>query len=172
MKNFMMFLLLAQLLAGCTTFTQIRLDAEVDRRCREDGGLKIYETVPTAPENFDKYGDLKFFDITQHENALGPEYRFIYKRIFYYGGWAAPNQTGGLLSPSMRQAHYQVIRRADGKLLGETISYHRYGGDPGWATTLTPGAPESSHVCPKTGTSPFTLVESIFINTAKTGGKP
>ena len=172
MKNFMMFLLLAQLLAGCTTFTQIRLDAEVDRRCREDGGLKIYETVPTAPENFDKYGDLKFFDITQHENALGPEYRFIDKDTFYYGGWAAPNQTGGLLSPSMRQAHYQVIRRADGKLLGETISYHRYGGDPGWATTLTPGAPESSYVCPEKGTSPFTLVESIFINTAKTGSKP
>ena len=172
MKNFMMFLLLAQLLAGCTTFTQIRLDAEVDRRCREDGGLKIYETVPTAPENFDKYGDLTFFDISPHENALGPEYRFIDKDTFYYGGWAAPNQTGGLLSPSMRQAHYQVIRRADGKLLGETISYHRYGGDPGWATTLTPGAPESSHVCPKTGTSPFTLVESIFINTGKTEGKP
>ena len=172
MKNFMMFLLLAQLLAGCTTFTQIRLDAEVDRRCREDGGLKIYETVPTAPENFDKYGDLKFFDITQHENALGPEYRFIDKDTFYYGGWAAPNQTGGLLSPSMWRTHIQVIRRADNKLLGESIDYSRYGADPGWATTLTPGAPESSHVCPKTGTSPFTLVESIFINTAKTGGKP
>lgn len=172
MKRLLFLLSILMLLNGCTTFTQIRLDAEVNRRCREDGGLKIYETVPTAPENFDKYGKLKFFDITQHENALGPEYRFVLKETFYRGGWASPNQTGGLLSPTMWRAHYQVIRRADSKLLGETISYHRYGGDPGWATTLTPGAPESSHVCPKTGTSPFTLVKSIFINTGKTEGKP
>ncbi len=172
MKKIIAVLLLTLLVNGCTTFTQIRLDAEVDRRCREDGGLKIYETVPTAPEHFDKYGDLKFFDITQHENALGPEDRFIYKRIFYYGGWAAPNQTGGLLSPSMWRTHYQVIRRADNKLLGESIVYRRYGADPGWATTLTPGAPESSYACPEKGTDASILVESIFINTAKTGGKP
>ena len=172
MKKIIAVLLLTLLVNGCTTFTQIRLDAEVDRRCREDGGLKIYETVPTAPEHFDKYGDLKFFKITQHENALGPEYRFIYKRIFYYGGWAAPNQTGGLLSPSMWRTHIQVIRRADNKLLGESIDYSRYGADPGWATTLTPGAPESSYDCPKQGTGESILVKSIFINTAKTGSKP
>ena len=172
MKKIIAVLLLTLLVNGCTTFTQIRLDAEVDRRCREDGGLKIYETVPTAPEHFDKYGDLKFFKITQHENALGPEYRFIYKRIFYYGGWAAPNQTGGLLSPSMWRTHYQVIRRADNKLLGESIVYRRYGADPGWATTLTPGAPESSYDCPKQGTGESILVKSIFINTAKTRSKP
>ena len=72
----------------------------------------------------------------------------------------------------MWRTHIQVIRRADNKLLGESIDYSRYGADPGWATTLTPGAPESSYDCPKQGTGESILVKSIFINTAKTGSKP
>ena len=55
MKRLIALLLSLVFLCGCTTLTQVRLDAEVDRRCREDGGVKIYETAPLAPKLFNKY---------------------------------------------------------------------------------------------------------------------
>ena len=169
MQRLTILLLSLLLLNGCTTLTQVRLDAEVDRRCREDGGLKIYETVPTPPEKFNKYGNLNFFKITQNENALGPDYKFISKDTFYRGGFGPPNGTGPLVSPSMWRTHIQVIRRADNKLLGESIEYNRYGADPGWAVAYAQGAPESSHVCPEQGTGEGILLKKIFINSDKAG---
>ena len=167
MQRLLLLLFSLMMLSGCTTFTQIRLDAEVNRRCREDAGLKIYETVPTAPENFSKYGKPKFFHMKQGENALGPEYKFIYKNTFYHGGYVRVSYGEVLGSPSVWKTHIQVLRRADNKLLGQSISYSRYGGDPGWATTLTPGVPESSYDCPEKDIGEWLLVEKIFINTAK-----
>ena len=55
MKGILALVLLAHLISGCVSFTQSRLDREVDRRCREDGGVKIYETAPLAPKLFNKY---------------------------------------------------------------------------------------------------------------------
>ena len=171
MQRLTILLLSLLLLNGCTTLTQVRLDAEVDRRCREDGGLKIYETVPTPPEKFDKYDLLKFYNMSLREDALGPDYKFIYTNTFYQGGNGPPNGTGPLVSPTMWRTHIQVIRRADNKLLGESIEYNRYGADPGWAVAYASGAPETSYGCPKKGTGVEILLEKIFINSGKAGGK-
>jgi hypothetical protein len=87
-------------------------DAKIDRLCAVDGGIKVYETVKLPEDQFDKWGDLKFYKPTQKENALGPEY--IYKQAYFY------YRKG---NPSMRRHHVQIFRKQDMKLLGEVVTY-------------------------------------------------
>lgn len=111
---------------------KVYYDAEVNRMCREDGGVKVYETVRLPAERFDKYGQVNFYNPTQGENALGADYLLKTDVQFIQSG-----------NPSLRRYHVQVIRYRDGFLLGESIGYDRGGGDfPG------PWQP-SSFSCPK-----------------------
>ncbi|MEW5710310.1 MAG: hypothetical protein AB1830_15640 [Pseudomonadota bacterium] len=133
------------LTAGCATPTQLALDAEVRRLCAIDGGIRVYEQVKLPVEEFDQYGQINFYRPTQGENALGPEY--LVKSITQY------YQRG---NPEVWRDHYQILRRSDGKLLGEAVSYSRRGGDiPGpWHS--------SSYGCPKEA-GEVTLIKRIFI---------
>ena len=133
----------ALLLAGCE---KARLDQQVKELCAKDGGIKVYETVKLPAERFDQWGMVKPYDPTQKENALGTEYVFKREIHYYRSG-----------NPEMSREHYQVIRRSDGRLLGETILYGRGGGDmPGpWH--------DSSFSCPKPlEAGPNMLLKSIF----------
>jgi hypothetical protein len=107
--------LTACLLAGCE---KAKLDEEVRRLCAQDGGIKIYETVKLPSEAFDQWGGLTFYKPTQGENALGPSYIFQSDTRHYKKG-----------DPAMWRSHVRVVRKADQKLLGESISYARRGGD-------------------------------------------
>ena len=107
-----------------------RLDQQVKELCVKDGGIKVYETVKLPAERFDQWGMVKPYDPTQKENALGVEYLY----------------------------RHQVFRRSDGKLLGETISYGRGGGDmPG------PWEPSSYHCPPTSESSEIALFKKIFV---------
>lgn len=122
-------------------------DAQVREMCAKDGGIKVYETVTLPAEMFNKWGQVDFYHPTQGENALGQEYVFKEDTQYYRQD-----------NPQMSRVHYQVLRRADGKLLGETILYDRIGGDlPGpWH--------HSSFACPdinKAGS--IALFSKIFI---------
>lgn len=136
------------LLVGCE---KARLDQQVKELCAKDGGIKVYETVKLPPERFDQWGLIKPYDPTKKEDALGSDY--IFKReIHYY-------RSG---NPEMSREKFQVLRKSDGKLLGETIIYGRGGGDmPGpWH--------DSSFSCPKpleAGSN--MLLKSIFIRLNK-----
>lgn len=125
----------------------IYYDAQVNRLCKQDGGIKVYETVKLPASEFNKYGQINFYRPTQGENTLGPEYLFKEETHYYRKD-----------DPEMWRAHYQVIRRIDGKLLGETISYGRAGGDlPG------PWHP-SGFSCPEVMlTGPNALLKTIFV---------
>lgn len=116
------------ILAGCE---KARLDQQVKELCAKDGGIKVYETVKLPAEKLNQWSQPNFYKPTQRENALGPEYSFMETRHYYRNG-----------NPEMSRVHYQVYRRSDGKLLGETVLYGRGGGDmPGpWH--------ESSFICP------------------------
>ncbi len=107
------------------------LDYEVRDLCAKDGGVKVYETVRLPAEKFNQWEQPNFYQPTQGENTLGAEYIFKKEQHYYRRG-----------NPEMSRHHYQVFRRLDGKLLGETVFYGRGGGDmPGpWH--------ESSFVCP------------------------
>jgi hypothetical protein len=135
---------LGPLLAGCE---KARLDAQVRELCAKDGGIKVYETVKLPAEKFNRWGQPNFYDPTGGENALGPEY--IYKSEDHY------YPTG---NPAMIRHHHQVMRRSDGKSLGEAISYGRGGGDlPGpWHG--------SSFRCPPTSeSSEIALFKKTFV---------
>lgn len=138
----------ALLLAGCE---KDRLDAQVKELCAKDGGIKVYETVKLPPERFDQWGMVKPYDPTQGENALGPD--FVFKRDIYYFKKEPP---------TFIRHHYLVIRQADGKVLGETISYGRGGGDlPG------PWHP-SSFTCPEVSVAgPNALLKAVFVLVSK-----
>jgi hypothetical protein len=140
----------ALLLSACE---KARLDQQVKELCAKDGGIKVYETVKLPAEKFDQRGQVNFFKPTQGENALGSDYLFK-EDIHYF-------QKG---NPSMLRWHYKIIRRADGKLLGEAISYGRGGGDlPG------PWEPSNFHCPPNSEASEGRLLLSIFIAEQRNG---
>jgi hypothetical protein len=138
----------ALLLSACE---KARLDQQVKELCAKDGGIKVYETVKLPAEKFNQWGQPNFFNPTQGENALGPDYLFKREIHYYRRG-----------NPEMSREHYQVIRRSDNRLLGETILYGRGGGDmPGpWY--------DSSYSCPKPlEAGPNMLLKSIFFPLTK-----
>lgn len=112
---------LLAVVAGCASPIQGELDSEVKRLCAIDGGVRVYETVALPPDKFNKWGQINFYRATEGENALGPKY--IYKWTTHYYRHGEINQ------PAMWRDHVQIIRRSDGKLLGESIRYSRRGGD-------------------------------------------
>ena len=133
-----------QLPAGCE---KASLDQQVKELCAKDGGVKVYETVTLPAEKFNQWGQPNFYKPTKRENALGTEYIFKEDRHYYRRD-----------NPEMSRTHYQIFRRSDSKLLGETVLYARGGGDmPGpWH--------ESSFTCPDPNKAgDVALLAEIFI---------
>lgn len=119
-----------------------RLDSEVRRLCKLDGGIKVYEQVNLRAEMLDNLGSIQ---IPSKERArVSDEYFYEREVQFLRKG-----------NPELLRSHHQLIRRADGKLLGESIRYTRRGGDmPGpWI--------ESSFSCPEIGSQP-SLEQLVF----------
>lgn len=108
-------LLLVLLLAGCEKH---RLDEQVKELCAKDGGVKIYEVVLRPRAEFDEYGAISAFRPSRGEDALGPEFLFQRKQTYLRSG-----------DPQMTRTQYQIVRRSDNKLLGETVFYARSGGE-------------------------------------------
>jgi len=108
-------------------------DAKVRDLCAKDGGIRVYETVELAAEKFNKWGQINFYHPTQGEDALGSEYLVKVETRFL----RAEDE-----DPVIMRFQNRVFRQSDGKLLAESISYARRGGDlPG------PWHP-SSYRCP------------------------
>ena len=93
-------------------------DYQVRELCAKDGGIRVYETVKLPADKFNEWGQVNFYEPTQGENALGPDYVFVSDTHYYRKG-----------NPQIARRDLKVIRRSDGKLLGETIFYGRGGGD-------------------------------------------
>ena len=136
-------LVLALLLPGCEKW---QLDAQVRELCARDGGMKIYETVALPAEQFDQWGVLKTFRPTEKENSLGPDYAYLSESTYFRRG-----------NPEMWRSHVSIVRRRDGKVLGETVRYSRRGGDaPGpWA--------DSYFSCPPIDPSQPDLLRRVFV---------
>jgi len=145
MKTTLLIALIAGLLLmGCE---KARLDQQVKELCAKDGGVKVYETVKLPADKFNQWGQVNFYHPTQGENALGSEY--VFRADIHYFKKEPP---------TFIRHHYQVIRRSDGKVLGETVSYGRGGGDlPG------PWHP-SSYTCPEVSLAgPNALLKAVFV---------
>lgn len=121
-------------LAGCER-AKTRLDREVDRLCAIDGGVHIYETVTLPKENFGPDGE------------VFPQYRGLPLANGRYGAdhyLRADEKVLTADTPSLHRFSIAIVRRSDGLVMGEEISYVRRGGDfPGpW--------PDSSYSCSRT----------------------
>jgi hypothetical protein len=162
MKRLASLLLALELLTGCVSCSKMKMDAEVDRLCAIDGGIKIYETVSLPPEKFNKYGQINFYH-GNLKNTLGSDYIWKWDVKYLHPG-GDPNA-----SPRMWRDHFQIIRRSDGKLLGESISYSRYGGDSRFLNELMGGPPESHHRCLEEETGNVKLNDGVFIKQTETG---
>lgn len=140
-----LFVAMSVYLMGCEKW---HLDDEVRQLCAKDGGIKVYETVRLPAEKFNQWGQINFYDPTQGDNTLGSDYLFKHEIHYYRRG-----------NPEMSREHYQILRRSDGKLLGETILYGRGGGDiPGpWH--------DSSFSCPEPlEAGPNALLKNVFLH--------
>ncbi len=127
---------------------KIYYDVEVNRLCRVDGGVKVYETVKLPAEKFDKWGQINFYKPTQGENTLGTEY--VYR---------STNFSIRQNNPDLRRDHVQIFRKSDMKLLGEVTTYVRGGGDlPGpWQPT--------AYRCPDgSNANGVVLMNKVFTN--------
>jgi hypothetical protein len=131
------------LLAGCES-EKDRLDAQVRELCAKDGGVKVYETVKLPAEKFDKWGNI---GVPNKKYAKSSDEYYFETEIQYY-------REG---NPSLERARTMIVRRSDGKVLGESIRYGRGGGDmPGpWH--------ESSFDCPQIANAEGKLETSIFL---------
>lgn len=147
MKTILSLIAAAAILHGCATPSQIAVDAEVRRLCAIDGGIKVYETVKLPAERFDRHGAVQIPD-KEHAKP-GDEYFYDWTVSFIREG-----------NPSLRRDHFRVIRRSDGKVLGEDVSYARRGGD------IKGPWHDSSYRCPAIETQ-HSLEASIFVNMEK-----
>lgn len=123
------------MLAGCSTPLGLLYDAKMAQMCAKDGGARVYERVPAPASRFNSAGQLLLLPTNERVDALGPDYRYI-KETEYLRG----NEAYGSLS--IRRTVTKIIRKSDGKLLGESISYSRAGGN------ITFGAHSAGSSCP------------------------
>lgn len=109
-------------------------DRQVRELCANDGGVRVYETVQLTAEKFNQWGQPNF-------NIPVTPYTKLKDSDQYYLEWEITNIKFG--NPKLEQSHFRLIRRSDNKLLGESVSYTRGGGDlPGpWHG--------SSFICPE-----------------------
>jgi hypothetical protein len=145
-------LTVAALLTGCGE--RDAFDAQMQMLCAKDGGARIYETVTLPKNQFDKWGMPrgKNWDRGTLESKLDPDYRYSYSSQFLKRG----NPLKGEVE--MYRSDERIYREADGRLLGESVTYGRRGGDP-YISLLLGGHP-SSAVCPVQAKS---FISSIFI---------
>lgn len=171
MKTLATLLLLLPLATACAgSPSKSELDAEVKRLCAIDGGVKVYETVKLPSSEFDKWGMVKLYS-EQRKDA--PEARRNDEKqtvigwmlgAGYFMKWSIYYYRQG--NPSMMQHHFEIIRRADGKLLGETVSYGRGGGD------MHGPWHDSKFTCPETAIAgPNALLNAIFMKANVTKGE-
>jgi hypothetical protein len=120
-------------IGGCE---KARLDEQVRELCAKDGGIKVYETVTLPADKFDAYARTNWILPDKMQAKPTDDYFTVTDTRYYRTG-----------NPEMSRRQYQIIRRSDGKVLGELVIYGRGGGDlPGpWM--------DSTYHCPPYGKS-------------------
>lgn len=118
-------------------------DRQVRELCAKDGGIRVYETVRLPVLEFEHW---KNSGGVTDDNPT--DSYFSDSEIHYF-------REG---NPNLLRYHYWIVRRSDGKVLGESIRYVRSGGDlPG------PWEGGTSFSCPSLLDSIDKLQSSIFL---------
>ncbi|GBU15759.1 hypothetical protein AwPolaro_11370 [Polaromonas sp.] len=134
-----------------------RLDRQMEALCKQDAGVKIFETVRVPATAFDTAERLIIGPFQTLDGGLS---RRVVLNAYFIDSKTdtlkGRNSSSPGLMPKGRLSRYQttIRRAADNKVLGEDVSYGRTGGD------FTLNHPSQNH-CPKPR-SPY-IVQSIFI---------
>ncbi len=119
-------------------------DRQVQEMCAKDGGVRVYETVKLPAEKFDQWG-----------NVGVPNKRYTKPSDSYYSEFEDHYFRRG--NPSLLRIRTWIVRKSDGKVLGESIRYTRARGDlPG------PWEGGTSFHCPEIAMAEGKLESSIF----------
>jgi len=142
-------MIVAFTLSGCE---QAVVDAEMEKLCKQDGGMKIYEKVVLPKEQFTKYGDVKFFETSNTGGGYRAVWKYepipVKKPLLDILTWNHANLTKSTVT---------VIREVDNKTLGTYISYARIGG--GIVPRL---GPDPSKSCPPNANS-VNFLRTLFV---------
>lgn len=133
-------------------------DWQVEKLCAVDGGVKVYETVKLPADEFDKWGMPKIFrDEVENRAAYRNRDGQVAHEYFLGQVYILKRETRYLRqgNPKIVQMNTRIIRRSDGKVLGESVYYGRGGGD-----LYGPWHP-SGFTCPDPTSKPY-LEPSIF----------
>lgn len=122
------------------------VNQQVKELCAKDGGVKIYETVRLSPE---KYDELK------RVNFILPNKTWLKPTDEYYRD--SEDQWIKKTRPKLLRIYTRIVRRSDGRVLGEFVRYGRgEGGLPGpWHG--------SSFSCPDPVKQPSKFETAIFV---------
>jgi hypothetical protein len=139
-------------LSGCGEKGAV--DKQMQELCAKDGGVKVYETVKVPKNQFDKWGMPRGKDWDQSvlESKLDPSYQFINASETLKSGDPLKGEV------EIWRYHEKIIRKSDAKLLAESVTYGRRGGDP-YIALLLGGHPSGVH-CPIKTKS---LISVVFI---------
>lgn len=91
------------------------LDQQVREMCAKDGGVKVYEPVELTPDLIDKAGRIWI----PYKGMAKPLDKYYVETDEYYF------RKG---QPQVSRWRFRYVRKSDGKVLGESISYGRGGG--------------------------------------------
>lgn len=120
-------------------------DAKVRDLCAKDGGVKVYETVELPPELYDYYAGRNW--VLPDKSKATPVDEYFFERDIVYLHEDDPLVT---------RSQARIIRRNDGRVLGEYIRYGRGGGD-------LPGPWHGSSFSCADITRPKSFAKSIFL---------
>ena len=140
-------LILAVVASGCM---QEVVDAEMAKLCKEDGGMKIYETVTLQKDQFKDGAPTILGDWRGDGSKAG-------------GGYTVSQKFNNLRSgnPSLTKLTYTVIRDSNQKILGTFVYYSRIGG------ALMPRlGPDPAKACPK-HPNENTFVNAVFLQASQ-----
>ena len=138
-------------LGGCERWS---LDKQMEELCKKDGGVKVYETVTLPASDFSNVGQplARYAKLAKSTNdQYGPDYKYVVKEEILIDRNAKGETGKGILG----RIHFALYRRADGKLLGESVLYQRGGGD-----LFTFGFEPSRNACPRPSAD---LALAIFV---------
>jgi hypothetical protein len=129
----------------------------MEELCKQDGGVKVYETVKVPPAAYDATGRLITGEARRIEaGVLAQTVRSVYLIERREDVIKAGNPSSGALSEGRLLRHVTTVRRiADGKVLGVETTYGRTGG------SFTLNHP-SHNFCPKPRPDPG-LEQAVFV---------
>lgn len=109
----------------------------MEELCLVDGGVKVYETVILSAQ---EYARMKDHVPEESGDYFGPDFRLVRRVTNLVGVDEGPEQGRGQLI----RWYEAIYRKSDQKMLGESVTYIRRGGD-----FITLGFHPSGSSCPK-----------------------